>query len=191
MQGVRGLETLVGGAYIEARPGTGGAARSFAALDRAPTAAASEVAGLHVVLQAERLGSLKPGSPVYYREIKVGQIESHELGPTAERVHIHATIHEKYAPLVRENTVFWNASGIGVDIGFSGLQIQTESLESLLHGGIAFATPSGETGWFSGAAAEVAAPAKDGALFKLHPKLDKKWLKWSPKIPLGGAGAGD
>ena len=189
IQGVRGLETLVRGAYIEARPGTGGAKDSFVALDRAPRAAAPDVTGLHVILEAERLGSLKPGSPVYYREIKVGQIDGHELAPTADRVFAHATIHERYAPLVRENTVFWNASGIGVDIGFSGFQIQTESLEALLQGGIAFATPGGKTGWFSGAAAELAPPAKDGATFMLHAKLDKKWLKWNPRIPLGEAGA--
>jgi paraquat-inducible protein B len=43
---------------------------------------------------------------------------------------------------VRENPVFWNASGVGVHFGlFSGAEIHTESLKSILAGGIAFATP--------------------------------------------------
>ena len=190
--GVTGLETIVTGSYIQAKPGHGEPTTLFVALDRPPVEKiAADRPGLHISLRSERLGSLKPGSPVYYREVKVGQVEGHELASTADSVLIQVGIGHDYAPLVRENSVFWNASGIGVDIGLSGFQIQTESLEALLQGGVAFATPAGKTGWFSGAAAELAPPAKDGAMFKLHAKLDKKWLKWNPKIPLGEAGAGE
>ncbi len=47
--------------------------------------------------------------------------------------------------LIRENTKFWNASGIHVSGGiFSGLSVSTESLEGLMAGGIALTTPNNE-----------------------------------------------
>ena len=78
--------------------------------------------------------------------------------------------------LVRENSVFWNVSGIGMHFGlFSGLDIQTESLESILAGGIAFATPDNK---------DMGEQASENAVFPFHPKVDEHWLKWKPKIEL-------
>src|SRR5690606_37356058 len=108
---------------------------------QAPTAAIREQ-GLRLVLSTARLGSIKPGVVVSYREIPVGKVTDFELGPTSDRVLIHVLIEPRYAPLVRSGSRFWNASGIGVDAGlFKGVKVRTESLEALLEGGIAFATP--------------------------------------------------
>ncbi len=77
---------------------------------------------------------------------------------------------------MRENSVFWNASGIDVHFGlFSGAEIHTESLKSILGGGIAFATPDNK---------DMGKPAKPNARFPLHPKVKDQWLKWKPKIRL-------
>lgn len=43
---------------------------------------------------------------------------------------------------VTANTRFWQASGIDMSLSSSGLRVQTESLMSILAGGIAFATPA-------------------------------------------------
>lgn len=85
----------------------------------------------------------KPGVVVSYREVPVGKVTHFELGQTSDRVLVHVLIEPRYAPLVRSGSRFWNASGIGVDAGlFKGLKVRTESLEALLEGGIAFATPN-------------------------------------------------
>jgi len=43
--------------------------------------------------------------------------------------------------MVRGNTRFWNVSGLDVTMNADGLNIHTESIESLMFGGIAFETP--------------------------------------------------
>ena len=50
-------------------------------------------------------------------------------------------IEPAYANLVRKHTRFWNASGISIDADLSGVKVRSESLASIVAGGIAFATP--------------------------------------------------
>jgi len=120
-----------------------------------------------------RRGSLKPGVAVTYREMPVGRVTRVELGPRADRVLVHILIEPRYAPLVRGGSRFWNASGIGVEVGLlKGAQIRTESLEAILEGGIAFATP------------DEARPVQPGQTFALFDAPQPQWLEWAPKIPL-------
>lgn len=168
------LDTLVGGPYLEVQPAPRPGERQtrFAVLPQAPLATAEE-AGLALVLSADRRGSLKPGVAVTYREMAVGKVTRLELGPTADRVLVHVLIEPRYAALVRGGSRFWNASGIGIDLGLlKGAQIRTESLEALLEGGIAFATP------------EEASPVHAGQTFALFDEPQDAWLRWAPKIPL-------
>jgi paraquat-inducible protein B len=131
---------------------------------------------LKVILTADQLGSITKGNNVYYREIVVGNVSGYELAETGDHVLITVDIQHRFAPLVRENSVFWNASGIDVHFGlFSGAEIHTESLKSILAGGIAFATPDNKV---------MGKPAKPNARFPLHPKVKDQWLKWKPKIRL-------
>ena len=172
------LETLVSGQYLEVLPAAraGKAQRYFEARLQAPTVAEREK-GLHLVLSAARLGSIKPGVIVTYREVPVGKVTDFELGPTSDRVLVHVLIEPRYAPLVRSGTRFWNASGIGVDAGlFKGVKVRTESLESLLEGGIAFATPDNPA---------MGGPAQPGQTFVLNDDPNEEWLSWAPKIRLG------
>jgi len=130
--------------------------------------------GLRVTLRAPRAGSLGPGSPVYYREVRVGEIGESRLATDARSVEADIWIEERYASLVRTNTRFWNASGIRVDAGImKGVKIHTESLEALVAGGVAFATPDRP-------GAEVGA----GAVFALHDEPEEDWLRWSPELPV-------
>ena len=173
--GVSGLETLTSGPYIAMQPGKGTPQRMFTAVE-APTRTDKAPKHLKIVLTADRRGSLKSGSPVYYRQVKVGEVSGAELAKTADHVNIHVAIDDTYAPLVRENSRFWNVSGIGVDFGlFRGGQIKTESLESVLAGGIAFATPDNES---------MGERVKNGTSFPLFDAPEDQWLTWKPKIPL-------
>lgn len=168
------LDTLVSGPYLEVEPAPRAGERQtrFTVLPRAPQAVAEEP-GLPLVLSASRRGSLKPGVAVTYREMAVGKVTRLELGPTADRVLVHVLIEPRYVSLVRGGSRFWNASGIGVDLGLlKGAQIRTESLEALLEGGIAFATP------------EQPGPVHPGQTFALFDEPQDEWLRWAPKIPL-------
>jgi paraquat-inducible protein B len=147
-----------------------------------PSAQQVEVTGkpaLKVILRAAGLGSVTRKDNVFYREMAVGKVTGYELAATADHVLIFVEIDHRFAPLVRENSVFWNASGIDVHFGlFSGAEIHTESLKSILAGGIAFATPEDK---------DMGKRAQQNATFNLYPKVREEWLKWAPNISLAPA----
>ena len=170
--GVRGLETLVTGVRLNVRPGEGPQGTSFRGLDRPPTAENKEE-GRAFVLRSDRLGALLPHAPVSYREVKVGEVEASRLADDSTAVLIRVRIYTAYVDLVRTNSQFWNAGGVPLKISLFGTEIKNSSIESLLTGAIAFATPT-----------EFAAPASEGTEFKLNNDAEKEWAKWQPKIPI-------
>jgi paraquat-inducible protein B len=157
--GVSGLGTLVSGAYIEVEPGTGAPTLAFTGLEVPPVVLAYE-AGRKFLLQADSLGSLSPGSPIYYRGLEVGEVLGYELVGEGRGVEIHIFVKEPHYPLIRENTRFWNASGIDISLGADGFTVSTASVQSILSGGIAFDTPASAT------SVETAAEGTSFKLFK-------------------------
>ena len=169
---ISGLGTVITGPEIQALPGTGEERTEFVGLDTAP--AALELRGLKVVLRTDRLGSLQRNSPVYYRGVEVGVVQEATLSPDATGVHVHVLIRQRYARLVRANSVFWNVSGVSFSGGlFKGVHFKLESLRSLAAGGINFATPN-----------DSARPVKDGQVFPLHADGRREWMSWAPSIQL-------
>ena len=135
---VSGLGTLFSGAYIGCNPSTKGQQVSeFKGLERPPVLTAN-LPGRHFILSADTLGSIDVGLPVYYRGIKVGQVVEYQFDERAESVLIRVFINAPYHEKVRENTRFWNASGLDVKMDASGIEVNTESLISIMLGGIAF-----------------------------------------------------
>jgi paraquat-inducible protein B len=170
---VRGLETLFTGARINVRPGKGPPATFFHGLEKAPPLENLEV-GRAYVLRGDRLGSLSPGAPVFFREVQVGVVETSRLDDDATGVLVRIRIRTPYVTLVRTNTRFWNAGGVSFKMNLLGAELKSTSLESLFTGGVAFATPD--------SGRELAPVAPDGTLFTLHDEADKDWLKWQPRI---------
>ncbi|WP_095060051.1 intermembrane transport protein PqiB [Pseudomonas sp. Irchel s3f7] len=140
LAGITGLETLVSGNYVAVSPGEGESIRKFKALAEEPPLSDAQP-GLHLTIKADRLGSLNRGSPVFYKQIKVGEIKSYILSEDQSTVELKVFIEPTYAKLVRKHTRFWNASGVSIDASLSGVKIRSESLASIVAGGIAFATP--------------------------------------------------
>ncbi|MAG76896.1 MAG: PqiB family protein [Colwelliaceae bacterium] len=129
--------------------------------------------GLNLSLATAKLGSVRVGNPVLYRQVPVGKVIGVGLSEQADKVEVFINIAEQHAHLVSSSSKFWNTSGVEIDAGlFSGVQISSESIESLLAGGIAFATPE---------VAEIE-EAQQGSRFTLHEKADKAWLSWSPRL---------
>jgi paraquat-inducible protein B len=145
LAGITGLEALVKGNYIAVRPGEKGSppARSFVARSKAPPLDLG-APGLHLVLFSDQLGSIEVGSPVLYRQIKVGSVQSYQLSRDNSQVVLGVHIEPDYVHLVNTSTRFWNASGITLKGGLSGVEVKSESLQTLLAGGIAFETPNPE-----------------------------------------------
>ncbi|WP_089726650.1 PqiB family protein [Candidatus Thiosymbion oneisti] len=138
---VSGLDTLLSGAYIAVDPVTGGEpVREFVGLEAPPLFTASEP-GKKFILRSRTLGSLNVGSPVYYRHIEVGEVVGFKLDQDRKAVNIELFIAEPHDQLVLTNTRFWNASGIDLELNADGLTLDTQSMLSVLAGGVAFDTP--------------------------------------------------
>ncbi len=145
IRGVSGLGTLVSGAFIEIEPGQGATEANFIGLEVPPVVAASE-AGRRIQLVTTRLGSIDRGSPLYYQGILAGEVLGYEMANDYRSVLVHAFVKEPFDRLLRSSTRFWHASGVEVALGADGLRVQTESLQAMLFGGIAFDTPDAQDG---------------------------------------------
>jgi paraquat-inducible protein B len=137
-----GLDTLLSGAYVALRPAANPAPerRVFVGLEDPPVLE-SETPGRVFLLKADRLGSISLGSPIFYRDLQVGEVLGWDIGDMARTVTIRAFIRAPFDQYVHENSHFWNASGVNVKLGAAGVEVQVESLRAVLLGGIAFDTP--------------------------------------------------
>jgi paraquat-inducible protein B len=139
---ISGLDTLLSGAYIGMRPGTGTGKRQHEFVGREdPPVLSTNVPGRGFLLKASRLGSISVGSPIYYRDLSVGEVLGWDIAKMAESVTIHAFVRSPFDTYVNDQTRFWNASGVSVKLGGTGVEVQLESLRALLLGGIAFDGP--------------------------------------------------
>jgi paraquat-inducible protein B len=154
---VSGLGTIFSGAYIGVDPVRDGKrTREFQGLDVAPVVTADQ-AGRHFVLRSYRAGSFEVGTPVFFRKIQVGEVISSELDPSGEFVTVRVFVDAPYDARVRAGSRFWNASGFDLAMTAEGLRVDTESVASILIGGIAFDTP-----------VEDGEPAADETVFPLY-----------------------
>lgn len=139
---VSGLGTLLSGTYVGLDAGKSAEARrEFTALDDAPVVS-FDVPGRYFTLHAETLGSIGIGTPVYFRRMQAGQVTGYRLGEHGKRIEVRVFIEAPYDRFVTDDTRFWNAGGVDVKVGADGVQVNTESLTSILAGGLAFLTPA-------------------------------------------------
>lgn len=140
---ISGLGTLLAGSYIGGDPGSSKTERrQFVGLET-PPAITSDLQGRRFTLRADDLGSLDVNSPVYYRGVVAGRVVSADLPPDGKNVMVGVYVHAPYDKFVNNETRFWNASGIDLSLDASGVKLQTQSLITLLLGGIAFETLEG------------------------------------------------
>lgn len=141
MGGITGIDTLLSGAYIEVDGGKSKEKKvDFQGLENPPVIT-SDVPGKVFFLKAKDLGSLDFGSPIYYRRINVGQVTAYNLAKDGQSVELQTFIRAPYDKFVTNDARFWQASGIDVSLNASGLSLNTQSLASIVSGGIAFGYP--------------------------------------------------
>lgn len=186
-EGISGLDTLLSGTYIGFQPDfdkTGKPQKNFIALSEEPPLNYN-TDGLHITLKAKTLGSLSKHSPVTYKQIKVGYVSSYKFNTADDVVDIALYIKPQHAHLVKENSRFWNASGIKLSGSLtSGVSLKTNSLASILAGGIAFDEPKLEP---------EAKKAETGTTFELYSDYEAAvmaygidlTLEWNSGIDVG------
>jgi paraquat-inducible protein B len=145
ISGVSGLETLLSGAYIGVDAGKSGeTTHSFTGLENPPVIT-TDASGRQFVLRAQDLGSLDIGSPVYYRRVRVGHVVAYQLEPNGRDITLRVFVDKPYDKLVSADTRFWHASGVDLKLDANGLKLSTQSLASVMLGGVAFQAPEHST----------------------------------------------
>src|SRR5271167_2543732 len=156
---ITGLGTLISGAYIGVEIGSSKEdRRDFVALETPPVVTGA-TPGRFFVLKTSDLGSLDTGTPIYFRRLQVGQVASYALDSDGKDLTVKVFVQAPYDQYVNPNTRFWHASGIDVSLSASGLSVQTQSVLSILIGGVAFETA---------ATALVLPPSDENAVFTLY-----------------------
>jgi paraquat-inducible protein B len=176
--GVSGLETLLSGSYVGMLPGatTGKDQRAFKGLEDPPILT-EHVPGHVFLLKAKRLGSISLGSPIFYRDLSVGEVLGWDVADMAQYATIHAFVRAPYDTYVNDETRFWNASGLSIKLAGTGLEVQLESLKALLLGGIAFESPDLQSG--------IKPASADNHVFPLFADRDTaQAASYTRKIPL-------
>jgi paraquat-inducible protein B len=139
--GVSGLTTAISGTYVAADIGrASGRCKEFTGLE-APPPVAKDEKGKRFLLHAESLGSLTVGSPVYFHRVQAGQVLDYSLSKDGTEVVVDVFVKTPYDQYVTPGSIWWHASGIDLRFGSDGLQLDTQSVASLLSGGAAFDTP--------------------------------------------------
>ena len=136
--GVSGLGTLISGAYIGADSGVSHDTKKVFTGVESPPAVLRGSQGRTFSLHSEDLGSLDIGSPVYFRRIQVGRVTGYQLDNDGRGVRMQLFVDAPFDRYVTAATHFWNASGIDLALTSSGLKLNTESIATVLAGGVAF-----------------------------------------------------
>ncbi len=159
-----GLDTLVSGSYIGIDPGAAGGRYDthFTGLEE-PPGVRSDEPGSTYVLHADSVGSLSSGSPVFYRDVVVGEVLGYDLGDGIGPVTINIFVRAPFNKLVKSSSHFWDSSGISIGVQGGTLRVQVQSLEAVLAGGVTFDLPAGDAD---------APPSPDNAPFRLYATED-------------------
>ena len=171
-KGLQGLDTLLSGQYIAVDPSRRGAdvQTEFFGLPASP-AISLPGDSLEIILETTQLAGVQTTAPIYFRGLQVGRVQSISLSDDSKRVQVFTAIDRQYAPLVRENTKFWNVGGVKMDMGFRGLALEAATLSSIALGGVAFNTPEppGKIAGF-------------GQRFELYDKAVEQWRDWDTNL---------
>jgi paraquat-inducible protein B len=161
---IYGLGTVFSGAYIDIDPGKSGKpAHDFTGLEEPPIVTTG-LTGRHFILESDRRGSLEVGSPIYYRQIRAGEIVAYHLSEDGTKIVSKVFVYAPYHQFVRNDTRFWNASGVDLKLDATGVKLESESLVSILVGGIAFDSFKNNS--------DPDEPAEENATFKLYPNRE-------------------
>ncbi|ALM52738.1 intermembrane transport protein PqiB [Halomonas huangheensis] len=140
-EGISGLGTVLSGAYIQLEPGQSEIeSRDFEVNDQPPVAPPG-AEGLRLNLVSQIGNSLSVGDAVTFQGVNVGRVEEATFDVDTQTMHHKVFIESPYNALVTENTRFWTASGLDIQLGSEGFRVKVESINALLGGGVTFGVP--------------------------------------------------
>ena len=171
-RGISGLETLVGGNYITVQPGLHeGRFQDLFEGEIGKDIGESLEDTSYYLVETEHVGSVSVGDSITYRGLKIGFVSKVSLSKQARSILVQINIYNQFTKLIRTNTHFWSRVAVQANLSLFKAEIKFNSLDALLNGGLAVATPD--------LAGEM---AKAGTKYYLLPSPPKDADLWSPVL---------
>ena len=138
-RGISGLSTVLSGVYIEgAWDNVAGTwTQQFRGVDTPPLNQPGR-AGQRITLATDDGTTISYGSPVLFRGVEVGRLETPRLSADGRTVLVDAFIDAPHDVRLSQATRFWDTSGFELSFGASGFSVDFDSLASLVTGGVVF-----------------------------------------------------
>lgn len=143
ISGVSGLETLISGTYIGMYSEKGGEPKkSFHGLTQAYRYTEE---GTYFQLSAPSSYNVKQGTPVYFKNIRAGQVEHVNISLDGQSVEFAVFINQLYVPYVHRSSKFWVMSAVDVSFAHGRLDVNVAPVTHLVQGGIEFSSTGEDT----------------------------------------------
>lgn len=138
VSGVSGLETLLSGTYINMFSEKGGQSKeTFYGLKDAFHLSKE---GVYYQLTAPSGFNVSRGTPVYFKNLTVGQVEYVNISLDSQNIDFVVLIQEQYVPYVHRDSKFWVTSTVDVSFANGRLDVNVAPLSNLVRGGIEFSS---------------------------------------------------
>ena len=137
--GVSGLDTLISGTYINMNSEKGGVFKDkHVGLDHAYREIGG---GEYYQLNSSRGDStVKVGTPIYFQNIQVGQVEYVVLSLDGTSMDVVIFIDKLYVPCVHTDSKFWVRSTLDVSLSNGSLDVKVAPFSDLIQGAIEFSS---------------------------------------------------
>ncbi len=135
------LKALITGVSVGIIPRPGHKQGDYQGLAEAPVLGFGAT-GVSFTLHAPQLGSVQPGTPIYYLGEQVGQVVVYQMDG-GHGFDITAFVNAPHDRLVHDGSRFWRAGPVHLSTGGNGPAVQFQSIPALFQGAIAFDTPTG------------------------------------------------
>ncbi|TMP42551.1 mammalian cell entry protein [Pseudoalteromonas citrea] len=139
--GISGMNTLLSGVYLELEPGQSETRSTLFTLQDEPALISPDVMGKRFSLTANQAEVLDVGSGIYFRNYKIGQIESAKFNIDELTMEYGIFIFAPYDKLITTNAIFWVSAGVNISLSTEGIDVSTGSLSKLIKGGISVDYP--------------------------------------------------
>ena len=141
LRGITGLETVLSGVFIEGSWDTEPDVVQYEFYGLAtPPLASVDQRGTQIQLRTRDGSAIAAGAPILHKGIKVGFLETPRLAPDGQSVLVDGFVESPYDRRLTSATRFWDTSGFNISFGTGGVELDVNSIASLIEGGVAFDT---------------------------------------------------
>lgn len=111
-------------------------------------------------------------APIYYKNVEIGKVNKINLNSDGTQTIISCLIYNQYKHLIRKNSTFHDISGFKMKFSiFTGTEIKTNTVTSILKGGLLVITPY-----------KYSEVANTNDIFTLKKELKEDWQDINPSI---------